>query len=197
MATVKPLPFRRRTFLVRRTFQVRFAAYPIAFLALFLALAGGYLYIHLREVLHLQVYLPHSRLQDPWQVLTPALGRVALWGGGALLVVLSGWVWIRFARLRRDLDQLTDWLNLLGREEAAGAPPRLRDPEVRALGERMGDAAGIFDAWRQGVAEKGTALLGLTEPLARGEGGDPSALRRAIAAVCGAIAEVRLEEDPR
>jgi len=187
MATDKRLPFRRRTFLIKHGFQIRFAVYPLLFLGVFLGLAGVYLYRHLQEVLGLQLYLPHSRLQDPWQVVAPALGRVAAWGGGAFLLALSAWVWGRFARLRRDLERLADWLNGLNRGETPEALPHLADREVRLLGEGLEASAQAFDVWRRNVVAKASAVVDQTK--------DPAALRRAIAEVREAVDAVRLEED--
>jgi len=195
MATGKPLPFRRRTFLIKHGFQIRFAVYPVVFLGLFLGLAGSYLFMHLQEVLRLQLYLPHSRLQDPWQVVAPAVGRVAAWGGAAFLAVLSAWVWARFARLRGDLERLADWLGGLARGVSPGQPPRLSDAEVRALGEGLQEAAQRFTAWDQDVTARGRALLDVIESIGREGGSNPREILPAVMEVREAISTVHLEED--
>ncbi len=198
MAHYKPLPFRRRTFLVKHGFQVRFAVYPILFLAAFLLAAGVYLYDHLQEVLRLQLYLPHSRLQDPWQVVAPAVHRVAAWGGAAFLVALTLWVWGRFTRLRRDLERLADWLNGLCRGAAVAGPPALADREVGALAKGLWEASQAFDAWEGKVRAQAETLVAAVER-ARGGAGEPRAalkdVRKAWGELRDAVAAVRVEED--
>lgn len=198
MANHKPLPFRRRTFLVKHGFQARFAVYPILFLAAFLLAAGLYLHAHLEEVLRLQLYMPHSRLQDTWELVAPAVHRVAGWGGGAFLVALTLWVWRRFARLRQDLERLADWVSGLGRGAAAAGPPALTDREVGALGKGLWDAAQAFDAWEAQVGLKAEALVAAVGR-ARDQGADPPTslrdVRRAWGDVRDAVAAVRVEED--
>jgi len=198
MATYKPIPFRRRTFLVKHGFQARFAVFPILFLTAFLLSAGVYLHGHLQEVLRLQLYMPHSRLQDPWQVVAPAVHRAAAWGGAAFLAALTLWVWGRFTRLRRDLNRLADWLNGLGRGQVATPRPALTDREVEALGKALWEASQAFDAWEAQVLAKAEALALAVEGAQGGVAEQPAALRAVRGAwreVRDAVAAVRTEED--
>lgn len=196
MPTYKPLPFRRRTFLVKHGFQVRFAVYPLLLLTAFLLAAGVYLYDHLGQVLRLQLYLPHSRLGNPWELVSPALYRVAAWGGGAFLLALAVWVWRRFSRLRRDLDGLAEWVDTLGPGATPPGLPRLADREVRALGEGLLDAGRQFEAWEGRVRTAGEGLARAAARTAEeGWGGGAADLRRAWRDLREAVGAVRVEED--
>lgn len=196
MSNYKPLPFRRRTFLVKHAFQVRFAVYPLLLLAAFLLAAGVYLSDHLGQVLRLQLYLPHSRLGNPWEVVWPALYRVAAWGGGSFLVALAVWVWGRFSRLRRDLDRLAEWVAALAPGTPPGGLPPLADGEVRALGEALLHAARQFDAWEDGVRAAGQGLAQAAGRAAEEGWGEGAAqVRRAWSDVREAVEALRVEED--
>lgn len=196
MSNHKPLPFRRRTFLVKHAFQVRFAVYPLLLLAAFLLAAGVYLSDHLGQVLRLQLYLPHSRLGNPWEVVSPALYRVAVWGGGAFVLALAAWVWGRFSRLRRDLDRLAEWVAALAPGTPPGGLPALSDGEVRALGEALLHAARQFGAWEDAVRAAGQ---GLAQAAARAEregwAQGAARVRRAWSDLREAVGALRVEED--
>lgn len=196
MAHHKPLPFRRRTFLVKYGFQVRFAVYPLLLLALFLLGAGVYLSDHLGLVLRLQLYLPHSRLGNPWEVVSPALYRVAAWGGGAFLLALAVWVWGRFGRLRRDLDRLAEWVAGLVPGAPPGGLPPLAEGEVRVLGEALLHAARQLDAWDNGVASAGEEFArAASRATQRGWADGAADVRRALSQLRQAVGSLRVEED--
>lgn len=157
MAGGRP-PFRRRIFLIKHGFQTRFALYPILFLAAFLGSAGVYLYRYLQDIFRFQLYLPHSHLENPWHEVQPVLAEVALWGGAAFLLVLSLWVWRRFGRLRRDLDNLADWLAAHARGEGTQHVPHYKDREVELLGQGLEKAVLGFEDWERRSEESLRAL---------------------------------------
>lgn len=195
MATGNPLSFRRRTFLLKHEFQIRFALYPVVLLGVVLGLGYAYLYVHLQESFRLQMYLAHTRLHDPWQMVAPLIGPVAGWGGAVFLVSLSVWVCWRFAWLRGDLERLADWLGELGRGFFPCSPPPLHDREVRALGEGILAAAERFAEWERDVAGRGRSLIQLTQSWSQEEGRDPGEVRQAVEEVRAAVSALRLEED--
>jgi hypothetical protein len=132
--------------------------YPIILLALFLVGASLYLRAYLQETLEFHLYLPHSRLQNPWDEVLPALARTGAWGGGAFLVALACWGWRRFGRLRRDLNRVADWMFGLDRQGGAGPALDLTDPEVKILGNGLHQAAESFETWDREVEVRARAL---------------------------------------
>jgi hypothetical protein len=195
------IPFRRRQFFIKRGFQSRFALYPLVFFSLFLIGAGAYLYWYLQGFLEFEMYLPHSRLQNPWEEIAPVLTEVVLWGGGAFLAALGVWVWRRFSTLHRDLDRLADWLAAHARGQGEAAVPAIADPEVRVLGEGLGTAVAQLEDWDQRVragivATRDTAVelpeVGPEEPAALA--GALVAVRGAVEALAATVAEVGVDE---
>ena len=158
MTTPPPKSYRRRNFFVKQGFQSRFALYPIAFFALFLLGAAIYLGAYLKETLEFHLYLPHSRLQNPWEEVLPVLSRTAAWGGGAFLVALACWGWRRFGRLRSDLNRVAGWMFGLTRGGEVEAPPDLRDREVETLGRGLHTAVESFASWDRTVDDRAQAL---------------------------------------
>ena len=195
------IPFRRRQFFIKQGFQVRFALYPLGFLTLFLLGAGVYLHWYLQGFLEFEMYLPHSRLQNPWDEIAPVLIEVVLWGGGAFLVALGLWVWRRFGALHRDLDRLADWLAAQARGQGEEAVPAITDREVRLLGEGLGTAVALMNDWdgrvRAGIAATRDAAAVLPDAgsanrasLARAVG----EVRTAFDALGATVAEVGVDE---
>ena len=191
--------YARRNFLVKHWFQVRFALLPISFLAIFLAAGGLYLNWNMRETLEFYLYLPHSRIQTPWEVVAPSLTRVTIWGGASFLLALALWGWRRFTRLQSDLEVLADWAARLPRASELDPLPAMGDAEVRSLGEGLRKAAESLRDWDRGVAETSAAFAqtvraldsvageGLTEGL--------SAARAAWKTFQEDLSKVRVEED--
>ncbi len=170
------IPFRRRTFLVKQEFQLRWALYPLLILAVFLLAAGVYLDREVTGALRFELYRPHSRVENTWALVRPAVARVVAVGGGAALMVLGFWgaAWTR--RLRRDLDALTKWMEEVA-EGKGGPPPSFREPEVRALAESLARAAEGFKGWDRDMTRSWEALareLGGADP------GDLDRLRTAL-----------------
>lgn len=195
--------FLRRNYLIKQGFQARFALAPILFLTIFLAVAGVYLTSHLRETLEFHLYLPHSRLQNPWQEIWPAIRRTAAWGGGGFLLALGLWGWRRFGRLRRDLERLADWVAILHRDPLRDLPA-LSDREVRLLGERLRAATAELEAWHRRARAAAEAversLEGVRPPLVHGAGNPEATLGEVRAAVAGLSAvtdEVSVDESLR
>lgn len=191
--------YRRRNFFVKQWFQVGFALYPILFLAAFLVAGGFYLERHVRETLEFQLYLPHSSLANPWEVVGPAVLQVAGAGGAAFLVALAVWGWRRFARLHRDLEALAVWLGRVVGGEQGAALPLLCDFEVRSLGLGLEQAAVGFEAWDRDVQRCVDALRAALEAV---ESGTPQELPARLAqardrwrALSGELSRVRVEED--
>lgn len=152
------MPLPRRRFLVKPGFPCRLTAYPILFLAVVLTAAGHYLSHHLEGALGLHSPSPHTPVQSAWQVVAPALRRVAVWGPAGFLAALAAWVWRWHVSLRSDLDRLTDWLETLGRGSRAGGLPDLKDKDVAALGASLVRAAAAFDSWEEAVESRCRAL---------------------------------------
>lgn len=193
----RPRPaYRRRSFFVKQAFQSRFALYPVAFFAAFLLGAGVYLHGFLQELLQYHLYLPHSRLANPWDEVWPVLGRVAAWGGGAFLLVLTLWVWRRFTGLRTDLDRLSDWVAALDRGAPVVPPPALADSEVASLARGLHTAAASFEAWDRRVEEGASGVARAAEAAA--ETPTPAnleALRSQWAEVQQTLVRVRVHEE--
>ena len=170
------IPFRRRTFLVKQGFQLRWALYPLLILAVFLLAAGVYLDREVTGALRFELYRPHSRLENTWALVMPAVVRVVAVGGGAALVALGLWgvVWTR--RLRRELDALTAWMEKVA-EGKGEIPPSFREPEVRALAESLARAAEGFAEWDRDMARAWEALA---RELAAADPGAPDRLRAAL-----------------
>lgn len=198
MANASP-PYRRRNFFIKHGFQLRFALYPLAFLSVFLMGGGLYAYRSLRSSLEFHLYLPHSRLNDPWELVLPVLVRVIAFGGGAFLLALGVWGWRRFSVLHADLGALAEWARLLARGGAVEPLPRLRDAEVHALGASLHRGASMLAGWDErlaaGAAAIADALAGLERPeeLAPGEG--LRQVREALQAFRDELSTVRIEED--
>lgn len=199
MANTSTRPYRRRNFFVKQWFQLGFALYPILFLVAFLSVGGLYLERQLRETLEFYLYLPHGGLTNPWEVVGPAVLRVAVAGGGAFLLALGVWGWRRFARLHQDLGALAEWLRAVveGRRGAALSP--LRDPEVRSLGLGLEKAAQGFEAWD---AEVDGCAEALRESLERLRDGPSQELPQGLAAArerwrafSGELSRMKVEED--
>ncbi|MDF1551864.1 MAG: hypothetical protein P1P84_02325 [Deferrisomatales bacterium] len=195
------IPFRRRQFFIKRGFQSRFALYPLVFFSLFLLGAGIYLHWYLQGFLEFEMYLPHSRLQNPWEEIAPVLLEVVLWGGGAFLVALGLWAWRRFGTLHRDLDQLADWLAAHARGQGEATAPVITDHEVRALGQGLGAAVALFEDWDERVRAGIAAARDAADVLPDAKSGDRAALARAVGGVrvafdaLGAtVAEVAVDE---
>lgn len=192
------IPIRRRNFLVKHRFQIRFALYPILLLALFLVGASLYLQNYLSEAIEFQLYLPHSRLENPWDEVAPALARVAGWGGGVFLAALALWGWSRFARLKRDLNRLTDWMAEVTRNESPGPPPPLVDDELTALARGLHEAAETFQQWDRDVEGK---VRGFAQAVAKAqEAGQPisadglNGIREVWAELSETLSAVRVDE---
>ncbi len=181
------IPFRRRTFLVKQGFQLRWALYPLLILAVFLLVAGVYLDREVTDALRFELYRPHSRLENTWALVRPAVARVVAVGGGAALVVLGLWgvAWTR--RLRRDLDALTAWMGNVA-EGKAGPPPSFREPEVRTLAEALARAAEGFAQWDREMARAWEVLARELESV---DVGDPHAVRAALPAIQAAVGRLR------
>lgn len=197
MSYVSRIPFRRRTFFVKGGFQLRFALYPVCLLLVFLLGAGFYLHSTLREMLQFQLYLPHSRLQNPWHEILPALIRVAAWGGAGFLAALTAWGWRRFARLRKSLDLLATWIGGLSRAAPTPLPP-LAEQEVSALGRSLLQAARAFESWDEEVASRSAALVAAVQALEGAEGAAAAAAlgqaRSAWRDLAGTLGTVRVDE---
>ena len=195
------IPFRRRQFFIKREFQARFALYPLVFFSLFLIGAGIYLHWYLQGFLEFEMYLPHSRLQNPWEEIAPVLLEVVLWGGGAFLVALGLWVWRRFGTLHRDLDRLADWLAAHARGQGEATVPAITDREVRVLGEGLGTAVALLEDWDERVRAGIAATRGAAGTLPDAAPGDRDALARTVGGVRAAfdalgatVAEVTVNE---
>lgn len=199
MAVSASRPYRRRTFFVKHWFQTGFALYPVLFLCVFLL--GGALYLHrdLRETLEFQLYQPHARLDNPWDVVGPAVLRVAAAGGGAFLLALAAWGWRRFARLHRDLDALSTWLGRVARDPAGEPLPPIAEPEVRGLGLDLERAARGFEAWDREVAARVGSLFSAAEGVRTVGPGELSAqvapVRDAWRSLSAELSRMRVEED--
>lgn len=154
MAEPPRIPLCRRTFLVKVGFQAPFAGYPLLFLFLFLAGGALYLHVHLREVLAHPPLLPGDPLRNSWEAVSPALVRLAAWGGVGFLGALGAWGWRRFGRLGADLDRLAVWVEGPGHCGPVGPPPTLADRDVAALGGALGAAARSFRRWDDEVAAR-------------------------------------------
>lgn len=144
--------FRRRNFFVKQGFQLRFAFYPISFLAIFLLVSGFYLKTHLEELLRFQLYLPHSHLENPWDEVFPELIRVASWGGGVFLVVLAAWCWLRFSMLKASLERLADWAASVVGKVNDMPPPHLKETEAAKLAKDFYKANLAFREWDDCIA---------------------------------------------
>ncbi len=181
------IPFRRRTFLVKQGFQLRWALYPLLILAVFLLAAGVYLDREVTAALRFELYRPHSRLDNTWALVMPAVVRVVAVGGGAALVALGLWgvVWTR--RLRRDLDALTAWMENVA-EGRGEPPPPFREPEVRVLAESLGRAAEELAGWDRDMARAWEALA---RELAAADSGGPDYLRTALPRIREAVTRLR------
>ena len=187
-------PYRRRNFFVMQWFQTRFALYPVGFFAIFLVGSTLYLRFYLREAFRLHLYIPHSHLGNPWELVAPALLRTATWGGIAFLTALALWGCVRFGRLRRDLDRLADWLAGLGRGEPPAELPTLSDREVLSLGRALHGAAEEFEVWDREVAARVRALV---ETMSAGSDDDRRDLfetREALERLKESLAAVRVDE---
>jgi hypothetical protein len=189
--TTPRIPFRRRQFFIKQGFQARFAIFPVLFLAVFLAGAGGYLYWYLKGFLEFELYLSHSRLQNPWHEIAPVLTEVVSWGGGALLLVLALWVWRRFGTLHRDLDRLADWVAAHARGQGEATAPALGDREVRALGDGLQQAMAELGAWDERVRRGVADVMGAAGDLQDIGGRDRAAVAHSIAAVRDALEELQ------
>ncbi|GAB4278404.1 MAG: hypothetical protein Kow0092_34210 [Deferrisomatales bacterium] len=165
-------PFRRRNVFVKQGFQLRFALWPLLFLAAFAAAAAWYLDGYLSDLLEYYQYAPHSRLANPWTEFAPAAWRVGLGGGGAFLLALLAWGGWRFGRLRGDLAALAGWIAALARGRELSPLPPIRDPEVRALGRSLEAAAARFALWDEELAGRARRLHSSAEALA---GPEPAA----------------------
>ncbi len=187
------LPFRRRIYLVKHGFQMRFAAYPLVFLAGFLGASGVFLYRYLHERLRLQAYFSHSRLDNPWDLVAPAVGQVVVWGGTAFLVALAGWGWVRFRRLHRDLEAVSDWLADRTRLGDVADPPALDETEVRILAERLSEATRTFAAWEREAGEKAARAVSAAEA----HGPASAEATAALDALRAAVGRVRVDEGLR
>ncbi|MBI5015176.1 MAG: hypothetical protein HZB55_06755 [Deltaproteobacteria bacterium] len=199
MASPSMRAYRRRNFFVKHWFQVGFALYPILFLAVFLAAGSLYLERQVRETLEFHLYLPHSRLANPWDVVGPAVLRVAVAGGGAFVLALAAWVWRRFARLHRDLSGLAAWLAVVVGGRTGVVLPALRDVEVRLLGVGLEKAARDFEDWDGAVAAR---VDGLCADVSAARAAGPAELPERLAAVrdrwralVGDLSRLRVEED--
>lgn len=144
---------KRRIFLIKHRFQLRFAFYPLLFLAVFMAGGAVYLYDYIDETLSYFIYLPHCRVDNIWPELTPAIGNLAAVGGTAFLAALAVWVLLAYARLVKDLKRLEEWADGFDPGEAAGVmTDSINDVEVRALAHRLVDAAEKFAEWDSRVS---------------------------------------------
>ncbi len=184
------LPFRRRIYLVKHGFQVRFAAYPLVLLAGFLGVAGVFLYRYLNERLRLLAYFSHSRLDNPWDLVAPAVGQVVTWGGTAFLVALAGWGWVRFRRLHRDLEAVSDWLAERTRLADAADPPALAEAEVRALARSLAQATRTFAEWEREVGVAAARAVAAAEI----HGPDSVEAVASLGALREAVGRVRVDE---
>lgn len=158
-------PFRRRNFFIKQGFQLKFAFFPILFLTIFLVVSGIYLKSHLEVILKFQLYLPHSHLENPWDEVFPELVKVAAWGGGVFLAVLSVWCWVRFSVLKRSLIQLADWVGSIVRGEPDLKPPVLKEREAAKLAENFSKAAEAFSRWDKKTDEKIADFIKAVEAL--------------------------------
>ncbi len=181
-------PYRRRTYLVKQGFQLRWAAYPIAILVLFLVVAGVYLHREVVEILRFELYRPHSRLENTWQVVGPAVTRVVAAGGAGALGLLLLWGVAWFRRLRRDLDALTLWAGDLADGRAPPGPARVSEPEVAALARSLDRGRAAVEAWERDVE---AAWQRVARAVPDPDRADEAALRRAAPGIREAVAELR------
>jgi hypothetical protein len=195
----RPSKFRRRNFFIKHGFQTRFALYPLGFLALFLLGAGVYLRVNLEEILRFHLYLPHSRLENPWEEVLPVLARTVAWGGGAFLGALGLWGWRRFGRLRKDMNHVADWMNRLTCEEEVSSPPGMGDAEVRALAEALYTAAESFAAWDREIEGRARsfalAVADLNDAVSAGSTPELAAVRSAFQELRDTVARVKVNEE--
>jgi len=182
------LPRRRRTYLVKQGFQLRWAAYPIAILTLFLLAAGVYLHREVLDILRLELYRPHSRIENTWQVVGPAVTRVVVGGGAGALGLLLLWGAGWFRRLRRDLDALTLWTDEVADGPAPPGPARASEPEVAALARSLDRGRAVVEAWERDVEAAWQRVARAVPDPARA---DEAALRRAAPGIQEAVAELR------
>lgn len=145
--------FKRRVFLVKNRFQILFALVPLAFFLLFLAASGFYLYKFIRGTLNYYIYQPHSRVENIWSEVAPAIFNVAAVGGGVFLLLLALWVWRRHHVLKTDIALLDRWAAGFDEKEGHDVMKTLRDRELRLLGARLVKAADHFHRWDRGVNE--------------------------------------------
>lgn len=190
------VPYRRRNLLVKLGFQLRFALWPIALFTLFLLASGHYLHGRLRDDLELSLYMPHSRLQNPWEVVGPAVWEVSAVGAAVFLVALAAWGWRRFSRLHADFERLALWAAPLARGREPDPLPLLRDGEVASLGRGLEQASHGFSAWDR---ELSLAVDGFADAAAA-LGGEPSgealgAVRERLSALGRTLDAYRVEED--
>ncbi len=186
------LPYRRRTYLVKQGFQLRWAAYPIAILILFLLAAGLYLHREVLDILRLELYRPHSRLENTWQVVGPAVARVVVAGGSGALGLLLLWGLGWFRRLRRDLDALTRWADEAADGRAPPGPARVSEPEVAALARSLDRGRGVVDAWEHDVRQAWQRLAAAAPDPERADG---AALGAAAPGIQRATADLRRAAD--
>jgi len=186
------VPFRRRTFLVRQGFQLRWSLAPVAALLLFLAVAGLHVYREAAEALRFESYRPHSRVVSTWELVGPATLDAAAVGGAGALVFLGLWGVLWFRRLRRDLSAVAAWLE--DRAERPGTPPPgLGDREIRLLAEGFERGARTLEAWER---EMGAAWEALGAELDAAEP-DPEAVRSALGRIHRCLDRVRVDEGVR
>ncbi|MFU8858085.1 MAG: hypothetical protein ACNA8S_13905 [Deferrisomatales bacterium] len=158
MAPGRPALAARHRFLIKPRLQGRLAAGPVFALAAVLTGAG----FCLQQVL-VRGGAASQPFEAGWQVLPRTVPGVVVAAAGVYAVALALWVWWRHRALRRDLDGLADWLEGMARGEAAGAPPRLEDADVAALGGTLFRAACAFSG---GEADLAARYRALTEALA-------------------------------
>ncbi|GAB4257197.1 MULTISPECIES: hypothetical protein [Deferrisoma] len=186
------IPFRRRTFLVKQGFQLRWSLAPVGALLVFLLVAGAHVYRGAEETLRFEAYRPHSRVKTTWELVGPPTLEAATLGGAAAAVVLGAWGLLWFRRLRRELAELASWLERRA-EEPGAEPPRFRDPEIQLLAEGLARGAAHWEAWH---GELAAAWGRYREAVAAAEP-DPAIVRDALSELRRTVARVRVDEGVR